>query len=76
MAPELVERVLRDELGGAPGALLRRGTRYRSPPRRSARCTARTHDGRDVAVKVQYPGVDDAIRADLTTTDVLFTRSR
>ena len=26
---------------------------------------ARTHDGRDVAVKVQYPGVDDAIRADL-----------
>ena len=31
-----------------------------------------THDGRDVAVKVQYPGVDDAIRADLTTSDVLF----
>lgn len=26
---------------------------------------ARTHDGTDVAVKVQYPGVDDAIRADL-----------
>lgn len=26
---------------------------------------ARTHDGRDVAVKVQYPGIDDAVRADL-----------
>ncbi|GAA2436529.1 ABC1 kinase family protein [Mycolicibacterium llatzerense] len=26
---------------------------------------ARLHDGRDVAVKVQYPGVDKAIRADL-----------
>jgi predicted unusual protein kinase regulating ubiquinone biosynthesis (AarF/ABC1/UbiB family) len=33
---------------------------------------ARTHDGRAVAVKVQYPGVDAAIRADLTTSDVLF----
>ena len=33
---------------------------------------ARTHDGRDVAVKVQYPGVDEAIRADLTTSDLLF----
>ena len=33
---------------------------------------ARLHDGREVAVKVQYPGVDDAIRADLTTTDLLF----
>jgi predicted unusual protein kinase regulating ubiquinone biosynthesis (AarF/ABC1/UbiB family) len=26
---------------------------------------ARLHDGRDVAVKVQYPGVDNAVRADL-----------
>jgi predicted unusual protein kinase regulating ubiquinone biosynthesis (AarF/ABC1/UbiB family) len=26
---------------------------------------ARLHDGRDVAVKVQYPGVDKAVRADL-----------
>ena len=33
---------------------------------------ARTHDGIDVAVKVQFPGVDEAIRADLTTSDVLF----
>ena len=35
-----------------------RSTRSRSPPPRSARSTARAlHDGRDVAVKVQYPGV-------------------
>jgi len=33
---------------------------------------ARTHDGRDVAVKVQYPGVDAAIRADLDNSDLLF----
>jgi predicted unusual protein kinase regulating ubiquinone biosynthesis (AarF/ABC1/UbiB family) len=33
---------------------------------------ARTHDGRDVAVKVQYPGVDKAILADLQNADMLF----
>ena len=26
---------------------------------------ARLHDGREVAVKVQYPGIDAAVRADL-----------
>ena len=31
-----------------------------------------THSGLPVAVKVQYPGVDDAIRADLVNTDLLF----
>ena len=31
-----------------------------------------THAGLPVAVKVQYPGVDDAIRADLVNTDLLF----
>lgn len=32
---------------------------------------AMTHDGVAVAVKVQYPGVDDAIRADLDNTSML-----
>jgi predicted unusual protein kinase regulating ubiquinone biosynthesis (AarF/ABC1/UbiB family) len=32
---------------------------------------AMTHDGRAVAVKVQYPGVDEAIKADLDSSDVL-----
>jgi predicted unusual protein kinase regulating ubiquinone biosynthesis (AarF/ABC1/UbiB family) len=31
-----------------------------------------THAGLPVAVKVQYPGVDDAIRSDLVNTDLLF----
>jgi predicted unusual protein kinase regulating ubiquinone biosynthesis (AarF/ABC1/UbiB family) len=33
---------------------------------------ATLHSGLDFAVKVQYPCVDDAIRADLVNTDVLF----
>ena len=41
-------------------------TTSRSPRPRSARSTARRlHDGRDVAVKVQYPGIAEAIHADL-----------
>ena len=40
--------------------------RRRSPPRRSARCTARgCKDGRRVAVKIQYPGIARAVRSDL-----------
>ena len=33
-----------------------------------------THDGRAVAVKVQYPGVDEAIRADLDNADAVRRR--
>ena len=32
---------------------------------------AMTHDGRAVAVKVQYPGVDEAIAADLDNSDLM-----
>lgn len=34
---------------------------------------ARLHNGREVAVKIQYPGVDEAIRADLANTELLAT---
>jgi predicted unusual protein kinase regulating ubiquinone biosynthesis (AarF/ABC1/UbiB family) len=34
---------------------------------------ARLHDGRAVAVKIQYPGVADAIAADLENTELLAT---
>jgi predicted unusual protein kinase regulating ubiquinone biosynthesis (AarF/ABC1/UbiB family) len=34
---------------------------------------ARLRDGREVAVKVQYPGIDAAIRADLQNVDWLYT---
>lgn len=34
---------------------------------------ARLHDGREVAVKIQYPGVAEAIRADLENAELLST---
>lgn len=37
---------------------------------------ARLHDGRDVAVKVQYPGAADAIRADLDNTELIGSMAR
>ena len=33
---------------------------------------ARTHDGRDVAVKVQYPGIAEAVETDLRNLNLLF----
>lgn len=37
---------------------------------------ARLHDGREVAVKVQYPGVDAAVRADLQNLGLLMRAAR
>ena len=37
---------------------------------------ALTHDGQTVAVKVQYPGVDEAIKADLDNAGMLFAGMR
>ena len=65
--------MIEQELGRPPESSSRSGTRCRSPPRRSARCTARSPTkGVAVAVKVQYPGVGEAIEADLGNVGLLF----
>ena len=73
MSYELVEQMLRDELGAGPDELFARFDRL---PIASASIgqvhRARTHEGVEVAVKVQYPGVGDAVAADLENTDLLF----
>jgi predicted unusual protein kinase regulating ubiquinone biosynthesis (AarF/ABC1/UbiB family) len=73
MGFELVAQVIRDELGGEPAEVFARFDRV---PLAAASIgqvhRARTHDGVEVAVKVQYPGVDEAIAADLENTDLLF----
>jgi predicted unusual protein kinase regulating ubiquinone biosynthesis (AarF/ABC1/UbiB family) len=48
----------------------------RSRPRRSARFIAVLRDGREVAVKIQYPGVAEAIRVDLANTEMLASMLR
>ena len=73
MAPELSAQVIAQELGQPPDQLFEE---WDPVPIASASIgqvhRAITKDGRAVAVKVQYPGIDEAIRADLDNAGVLF----
>ncbi|MET0903288.1 MAG: AarF/ABC1/UbiB kinase family protein [Acidimicrobiales bacterium] len=73
MSAELAAQVVHEQLGGRPEAVFDTWD-----PRPIAAASigqvhrAITKDGRAVAVKVQYPGVGDAIRADLDNAGMLF----
>ncbi len=73
MSGELAAQVVREELGDEPELVF---AEWDSSPIASASIgqvhRAMTHDGRAVAVKVQYPGVSEAIRADLENAGLLF----
>src|SRR3954452_11180419 len=74
MDPVLVAAVIESELGRGPEEVF---AEFSSAPIAAASIgqvhAARLHDGTEVAVKVQYPGVADAIRDDLANTELLFT---
>jgi len=73
MAFDLVAQVITAELGRPPSEAF---ASFEEEPMASASIgqvhRAVTHDGVPVAVKVQYPGVDRAVGADLENTDLLF----
>lgn len=73
MAPSLAESVIRDELGRDPDHLF---LDWDPAPVAAASIgqvhKAVTHDGRIVAVKVQYPGVGKAIKGDLDNAEMLY----
>jgi predicted unusual protein kinase regulating ubiquinone biosynthesis (AarF/ABC1/UbiB family) len=69
---ELVETVVVDELGAPPDELFAEFDRDPSAAASIGQVhRARLPDGRAVAVKVQYPGVAQAIQADLDNTAML-----
>jgi predicted unusual protein kinase regulating ubiquinone biosynthesis (AarF/ABC1/UbiB family) len=72
MAPELARTVLERELGCSTE---RTFAEFDWKPLAAASIgqvhAAQLHDGRAVAVKIQYPGVADAIDADLKNTELL-----
>jgi predicted unusual protein kinase regulating ubiquinone biosynthesis (AarF/ABC1/UbiB family) len=73
MAPSLAEGVVRAELGDDPERLFLDW----EPVPRAAASIGQVHravlrDGRVVAVKVQYPGVDRAIQSDLDNAEFLY----
>lgn len=73
MAPSLAEATIAAELGRHPSRLFRE---WEAVPTAAASIgqvhRARLWDGREVAVKVQYPGVGDAIGADLANAELLY----
>ena len=73
MSPRLAAQVVREELGADAEQVF---ARWDPKPIAAASIgqvhRAMTHDGRAVAVKVQYPGVREAIRADLDNAGLLF----
>jgi predicted unusual protein kinase regulating ubiquinone biosynthesis (AarF/ABC1/UbiB family) len=72
MAPALAQAMLESELGGP---VERDFSEFDWEPIAAASIgqvhAARLLDGRDVAVKIQYPGVGEAIRADLRNAELL-----
>src|SRR5436309_10027864 len=73
MAPSLAESVVREELGDDPEKLFLDW----SPEPIAAASIGQVHkavmpDGRVVAVKVQYPGIDKAIKGDLDNAEMLY----
>lgn len=73
MAPELVRQVFEQDFGRPPEKLFRR---FEERPFAAASIgqvhRARLDDGTPVAVKVQYPGVAEAIGADLANLNTIF----
>jgi predicted unusual protein kinase regulating ubiquinone biosynthesis (AarF/ABC1/UbiB family) len=73
MSPDTAAAVVRSELGADPDRVF---LDWRRQPVAAASIgqvhRAVTHDGRPVAVKVQYPGVDAAIEADLDNAEGLY----
>lgn len=74
MPPQLVTDTVTTELGRTPGEVFAEF----DPRPVAAASIGQVHaatlpDGRRVAVKVQYPGVEEAIRADLANTELLAT---
>lgn len=73
MAPALVEQVFRQELGARPKDVFRR---FEMEPFAAASIgqvhRATLPDGSEVAVKVQYPGVREAIAHDLANIGLMF----
>jgi len=69
MKPKLVGEVFRHEFGADPSEIF---ATFREEPIAAASLgqvhLAITKEGQEVAVKVQYPGIEDAIRSDLAVT--------
>jgi predicted unusual protein kinase regulating ubiquinone biosynthesis (AarF/ABC1/UbiB family) len=73
MAPSLAADVVRGDLGKPPERVFLDWTDLPVAAASIGQVhRAVTHDGRDIAVKVQYPGVHEAIEHDLDAAEVMY----
>jgi predicted unusual protein kinase regulating ubiquinone biosynthesis (AarF/ABC1/UbiB family) len=77
MDPEVIARVIRDDFGAPPEAVFAAW----DPEPLAAASIGQVHaatldDGREVVVKVQYPGVAEAVRADLRNAETFTPLAR
>ena len=72
MDPDLIDEVVREDFGAPPEAVF---AEWQRRPIAAASIgqvhAAKLDDGREVVVKVQYPGVAEAVRADLRNAELL-----
>ena len=74
MSPSLAARVVESNLGGPPEKVFLDWTDLPVAAASIGQVhRAVTHDGREVAVKVQYPGVHAAIESDLDAAEVMYS---
>jgi predicted unusual protein kinase regulating ubiquinone biosynthesis (AarF/ABC1/UbiB family) len=71
MAWTTVREVVREELGGEPEALFQEIATEPFAAASIGQVHRARHDGRDVAVKIQYPGIEDVLRQDLKAASVI-----
>ncbi|MBW3657858.1 MAG: AarF/ABC1/UbiB kinase family protein [Actinobacteria bacterium] len=75
--PEAIEEVLRDEYGAPPEAIFATWDRQPLASASIGQVHAATlEDGSEVVVKVQYPGVAEAVRADLANAEAFSPLAR
>lgn len=65
MARAVVERIVEDELGAPPTKVFESFDASPFAAASIGQVHLARHNGREVAVKIQYPGIEDALRGDL-----------
>lgn len=71
MSYEKIAEVVEAELGASPDRAFERFEREPFAAASIGQVHRAVHRGREVAVKVQYPGIDDVLRSDVSTVGLL-----
>lgn len=71
MAPSVVERTLQEELGAPSAQLFERFDPVPFAAASIGQVHGARYEGREVAVKIQYPGIEEVLRGDLRMANLM-----